>query len=59
MVGGADTDVARALPLRACGTPVHLGPLGAGQVAKACNQMIVASTILASVRLPCSPTAAG
>jgi 2-hydroxy-3-oxopropionate reductase len=26
---------------------VHLGPLGAGQVAKACNQMIVASTILA------------
>ena len=26
---------------------MHLGPLGAGQVAKACNQMIVASTILA------------
>ena len=25
----------------------HLGPLGSGQVAKACNQMIVASTILA------------
>ncbi|HVH24982.1 MAG TPA: NAD(P)-dependent oxidoreductase [Pseudonocardia sp.] len=48
MVGGADGDVRRALPLlRACGTPVHLGPLGAGQVAKACNQMIVASTILA------------
>jgi 2-hydroxy-3-oxopropionate reductase len=48
MVGGADVDVARVLPLlRACGTPVHLGPLGAGQVAKACNQLIVASTILA------------
>ena len=48
MVGGADDDVRRVLPLlRACGTPVHLGPLGAGQVAKACNQMIVASTILA------------
>lgn len=48
MVGGAEPDVARALPvLRACGTPVHLGPLGAGQVAKACNQMIVAATILA------------
>jgi 2-hydroxy-3-oxopropionate reductase len=48
MVGGSDADVARVLPLlRACGTPVHLGPLGAGQVAKACNQMIVASTILA------------
>jgi 2-hydroxy-3-oxopropionate reductase len=48
MLGGAEPDVARVLPLlRACGTPVHLGPLGAGQVAKACNQMIVASTILA------------
>jgi 3-hydroxyisobutyrate dehydrogenase-like beta-hydroxyacid dehydrogenase len=48
MIGGAEPDVARALPvLRSCGRPVHLGPLGAGQVAKACNQMIVASTILA------------
>ena len=48
MVGGADADVARALPvLAACGTPVHLGPLGAGEVAKACNQMIVSATILA------------
>ena len=48
MVGGADEDVARALPvLAACGTPVHLGPLGAGEVAKACNQMIVAATVLA------------
>lgn len=37
-----------ALPvLAACGNPVHLGPLGSGQVAKACNQMIVASTMLA------------
>lgn len=48
MVGGADADVARVLPvLSACGTPVHLGALGAGQVAKACNQMIVAATVLA------------
>lgn len=48
MVGGADSDVARALPvLEACGTPVHLGPLGAGEVAKACNQLIVSATILA------------
>jgi 2-hydroxy-3-oxopropionate reductase len=48
MIGGAEPDVARALPvMAACGRPVHLGPLGAGQVAKACNQMIVASTILA------------
>lgn len=48
MVGGADEDVAQAIPiLSACGSPVHLGPLGSGQVAKACNQMIVAATILA------------
>jgi 2-hydroxy-3-oxopropionate reductase len=48
LIGGAEPDVSRVIPLLdACGTPVHLGPLGAGQVAKACNQMIVASTILA------------
>lgn len=48
MIGGSSADVGRALPvLAACGNPVHLGPLGSGQVAKACNQMIVAATILA------------
>ncbi len=48
MVGGADEDVARATPvLTSCGTPVHLGPLGSGEVAKACNQLIVAATVLA------------
>ncbi|WP_255491652.1 NAD(P)-dependent oxidoreductase [Actinotalea sp. JY-7876] len=48
MVGGAPHDVARAMPvLAATGTAVHLGPLGAGQVAKACNQMIVAATVTA------------
>ncbi len=48
MVGGGERDVADASAvLTACGNPVHLGPLGSGQVAKACNQMIVASTILA------------
>ncbi len=48
MVGGEGGDVSRVLPvLSACGTAVHLGPLGAGQVAKACNQMIVAATVLA------------
>lgn len=47
MVGGEDAAVARALPtLVACGTPVHLGRLGAGEVAKACNQIIVAATVL-------------
>ena len=48
MVGGDKRDVNDAWPvLAACGNPVHLGPLGSGQVAKACNQMIVAATILA------------
>lgn len=48
MVGGAEDDVERVLPVLATmGNPVHLGPLGAGQTAKACNQMIVAATVLA------------
>ena len=38
---------ARGAAAAACGAPVHLGPLGAGEVAKACNQLIVAATILA------------
>jgi 2-hydroxy-3-oxopropionate reductase len=50
MVGGDGRDVNDAWPvLIACGNPVHLGPLGSGQVAKACNQMIVAATVLATV----------
>lgn len=48
MVGGDEADVAVALPvLETMGTPVHLGPLGSGQVAKACNQLVVAATIQA------------
>lgn len=48
MLGGApeDTDLAAAV-LEPCGTPVRLGPLGAGEVAKACNQLVVASTMIA------------
>lgn len=49
MVGGSDADAAAAVEvLSACGRAVHLGPLGAGQVAKACNQLIVASTVVAT-----------
>ncbi|QGH70894.1 NAD(P)-dependent oxidoreductase [Pseudactinotalea sp. HY158] len=33
--------------LRPCGEPVRVGPIGAGQVAKACNQLVVASTMMA------------
>ncbi|SDD47045.1 2-hydroxy-3-oxopropionate reductase [Sanguibacter gelidistatuariae] len=48
MVGGSDDDAAQACAaLAPAGTPVHLGPLGSGQIAKACNQMIVAATVLA------------
>lgn len=48
MLGGDPLDAAHAgAVLEPCGRPVHLGPLGAGEVAKACNQLIVAATILA------------
>jgi 2-hydroxy-3-oxopropionate reductase len=47
MVGGSDAAVARAMPiLRAMGKNiVHVGPSGAGQITKACNQLVVAATI--------------
>lgn len=48
MVGGEAEDFETARPiLEAAGNPVLLGPLGSGEVAKACNQMIVAATVLA------------
>lgn len=47
MVGGADADVARARPIfeRLGRTITHLGPVGSGQLAKACNQILVGVTI--------------
>jgi 2-hydroxy-3-oxopropionate reductase len=47
MVGGDDAAFARATPVfEALGTSiVHVGPSGAGQVCKACNQLVVAATI--------------
>ncbi|HJX06923.1 MAG TPA: NAD(P)-binding domain-containing protein, partial [Actinomycetota bacterium] len=47
MIGGEADTVARAMPiLDVLGkTVVHVGPSGAGQVAKACNQLVVAATI--------------
>ncbi|MGI5951297.1 MAG: NAD(P)-dependent oxidoreductase [Brooklawnia sp.] len=48
MVGGDKEPADQAIDvLQACGTPVHCGPLGAGQVVKACNQMIVGITMAA------------
>lgn len=49
MVGGPDADASRVVDvLSACGRAVHLGPLGAGQITKACNQLIVASAVVAN-----------
>lgn len=47
MVGGTDAAFDRALPiLSALGkTIVHVGPAGAGQVVKVCNQVVVAVVI--------------
>jgi 2-hydroxy-3-oxopropionate reductase len=47
MAGGSEQDFARAKPLfDALGkTVVHVGDVGAGQVVKACNQVVVALTI--------------
>ena len=49
MVGGDTAAFERALPiLKATGKNiVHIGPAGAGQVTKACNQIVVALTIQA------------
>ncbi|HEU5422968.1 MAG TPA: 2-hydroxy-3-oxopropionate reductase [Nitrolancea sp.] len=44
MAGGSEADFARALPIfQALGkTIVHVGDIGAGQIVKACNQVVVA-----------------
>ena len=46
MVGGADADFRRAEPVfKIMGRPTLVGPTGAGQVAKLCNQLIVGGTV--------------
>jgi 2-hydroxy-3-oxopropionate reductase len=47
MAGGEGRDVERARPLLDVlgGRVVHAGPPGAGQVVKACNQMVVAASL--------------
>ena len=46
MAGGKSADFARALPaFQALGRATHVGPTGAGQLAKLANQMIVGGTI--------------
>jgi 2-hydroxy-3-oxopropionate reductase len=46
MAGGSEADIERARPvLEAMGRVTRVGPAGAGQVAKLCNQLIVGGTI--------------
>lgn len=47
MVGGDEADVATVRPVLEVigGTLTHLGPLGAGALAKLCNQVVVAGTL--------------
>ena len=46
MAGGSTEDFARAKPVfEAMGRPTHVGPAGSGQLAKLCNQAIVAITV--------------
>jgi 3-hydroxyisobutyrate dehydrogenase len=49
MVGGDAADVERALPVLECvgGKVTHVGPLGAGQLTKAVNQILVAGYFMA------------
>lgn len=48
MVGGDDDLMPEVIGvMRHLGVPVHCGPLGAGQVVKACNQMVVGITMAA------------
>lgn len=48
MCGGADAAFQRVLPLLQVigGNIVHVGESGAGQIAKACNQIVVSATLL-------------
>ena len=49
MVGGEEKDFNRALPILSClgKKIVHVGKSGAGQVAKACNNLVAAQTVVA------------
>ena len=61
MCGGSDADVARARPvLDAMGTNIHhVGPLGAGQAVKACNQLMVAVNMMGAFEAVALARAAG
>jgi 3-hydroxyisobutyrate dehydrogenase-like beta-hydroxyacid dehydrogenase len=49
MVGGSDDVVGRVWPVLSLigSTVAHLGPSGSGEIAKSCNQVVVAATVTA------------
>jgi 2-hydroxy-3-oxopropionate reductase len=61
MVGGTDEAFERAQPIfRVLGANiVHVGPSGAGQITKACNQLVVGSNIQAAAEALTMAKAAG
>lgn len=61
MVGGAPDAVGRAWPILGLvgQTVKHLGPIGSGQIAKACNQVVVAATVTALAEAMILADAAG
>jgi len=61
MAGGSDEDFARAMPVfeTVGGKITHMGPVGAGQVTKLANQLIVAQTIDAVAQALAMAEAAG
>lgn len=53
MIGGAAGTVERVRPILECmgKTLKHIGPVGAGQVAKTCNQLVIAGTMMACAEM--------
>jgi len=61
MCGGTEADVARARPVLALmGRLIeHMGPLGAGQVTKACNQIMVTINLIGAIEASALARAGG
>jgi 3-hydroxyisobutyrate dehydrogenase len=61
LVGGAESDVEAVRPILEsyAGQITHLGPLGSGQIAKACNQMLNFATMAAIAEAVALATAHG
>ncbi len=53
MIGGDAAVVEKVRPILGCmgKTLKHIGPVGAGQVAKTCNQLVIASTMMACAEM--------